>query len=107
MPAGTSAHQGGSLFSVRIGGKLMKKLAIIAISLLFSAPALAQSVGEKSGVNSLLGLSPSTADFVKEAAVGDMFEIQSSQLAAERADGPTKAFASQMITDHQKTSNEL
>jgi putative membrane protein len=94
-------------FSVRIGGKLMKKLAIIAICLLFAAPALAQAVGEKSGVNSLLGLSPSTADFVKEAAVGDMFEIQASQLAAERADGPTKAFASQMITDHQKTSNEL
>ena len=44
---------------------------------------------------------------MKEAAVGDIFEIQSSQLAAERADGPTKAFASQMITDHQKTSNEL
>jgi putative membrane protein len=65
------------------------------------------SVGEKSGVNSLLGLSPSTAGFVKEAAVGDMFEIQSSQLAAERADEPTKAFASQTITDHQKTSNEL
>jgi putative membrane protein len=85
----------------------MNKLAIIAICLLFAAPALAQSVGEKSGVNSLLGLSPSTADFVKEAAVGDIFEIQSSQLAAERADAPTKAFASQMITDHQKTSNEL
>ena len=62
-------------------------------------------MGEKSGVNSLLGLSPSTADFVKE--VGDIFEIQASQLAAERADGPTKAFASQMITDHQKTSSEL
>jgi putative membrane protein len=85
----------------------MKKLAIIAICLLFAVPALAQSAGEKSGVNSLLGLSPTTADFVKEAAVGDIFEIQSSQLAAERTDGPTKAFASQMITDHQKTSNEL
>jgi putative membrane protein len=100
-----SEHQGGSPFALE--EKLMKKLAIIVICLLFAAPALAQSVGEKSGVNSLLGLSPSTADFVKEAAVGDIFEIQSSQLAAERADGPTKAFASQMITDHQKTSNEL
>ena len=88
----------------------MKKHAIIAICLLFAAPALAQSVGEKSGVNSLLGLSPSTADFVKEAAVGDIFEIQSSQLAAERADAPTKAFASQMITaapDFRATAGRL
>jgi putative membrane protein len=85
----------------------MKKPAVLATCLLFAAPALAQSVGENSGVSSLLDLSPSTADFVKEAAVSDMFEIQSSQLATERADGPIKAFASQMITDHQKTSNEL
>ncbi len=85
----------------------MKKLAVIATSLLFAAPVLAQSVGEKSGVNSALGVSPSTADFVKEAAISDIFEIQSSQLAAERANESTKAFASQMITDHQKTSNEL
>ena len=85
----------------------MKKLALTATSLIFAAPVLAQSVGEKSGVNSALGVSPSTADFVKEAAISDMFEIQSSQLAAQRANEPTKAFASQMITDHQKTSNEL
>jgi len=44
---------------------------------------------------------------VKEAAISDMLEIQLSQLAAQRANEPTKAFASQMITDHQKTSNEL
>jgi putative membrane protein len=85
----------------------MKKLAIIATSLLFAAPVFAQSIGEKSGVYSALGVSPSTADFVKEAAVGDIFEIQSSQLAAQRANEATKAFASQMITDHQKTANEL
>jgi putative membrane protein len=30
-----------------------------------------------------------------------------AQLAAQQANEPTKAFASQMITDHQKTSNEL
>jgi hypothetical protein len=62
-----------------IGGSLMKKLGIIATSLLFATPVIAQSVGEKSGVNSALGVSPSTADFVKEAAISDMFEIQSSQ----------------------------
>lgn len=58
------------------------------------------------GVNSTLGISPSTGDFVKEAAVSDMFEIQSSQLAAERSDDATKTFANQMISDHQKTTSE-
>jgi putative membrane protein len=71
------------------------------------APVQAQSVGEKTGVNSALSISPSSADFVKEAASSDMFEIESSKLAAQKADGPTKAFATQMIADHTKTSNEL
>src|SRR5438270_9557219 len=73
----------------------MNKLAFIPVCLFFAAPVLAQST------------SPSTPDFVKEVAVSDIFEIQSSQLATERADAPTKAFASRMITDHQKTSSEL
>lgn len=52
-------------------------------------------------------MAPTTADFVKKAAISDMFEIQSSELAAIRADGPTRKFAAQMIEDHQKTSSEL
>jgi putative membrane protein len=72
--------------------------------LLFAAPVFAQSVGEKSGVYSALGVSPSTADFVKEAAISDMFEFQSSQLASQRANEATKAFASQMITANELKS---
>jgi putative membrane protein len=86
----------------------MKKLILIAASLALALPAHAQSVGEKTGVNSALGIAPKTGDFVKEVAISDMFEIQSSQLAAEKATKPaTKTFAAQMITDHQKTSSEL
>jgi putative membrane protein len=68
---------------------------------------MAQSVGEKTGVNSTLGISPTTADFVKEAAISDMFEIQSSQIAQERGNGPEKTFAATMIKDHQKTTDDL
>src|SRR3954447_7931504 len=85
----------------------MKMHALIVASLLAATPALAQSVSEKTGVNSLVGASPSTADFVTQAAISDMFEIQSSQLAAERGDEATKKFAQQMIADHQKTSSEM
>lgn len=73
-----------------------------------AAPVLAQSVGERTGVNSALGISPTTQDFITQAAISDLFEIESSRLAVERAtDAPTKTFAQQMITDHTKTTSEL
>jgi putative membrane protein len=50
-------------------------------ALQLTAPAFAQSAGEKTGVNSTLGISPTTADFVKEVAISDMFELQSNKLA--------------------------
>jgi putative membrane protein len=85
----------------------MKYLASVFALVLLAAPAMAQSIGEKTGVNSALGISPSTADFVKQAAISDMFEIQSSQIAQERGNATEKTFAATMIKDHQKTSDEL
>lgn len=86
----------------------MRRLALVAAACaLFAGPALAQSVGEKTGVNSVLGISPTTPDFVTEVAVSDMFEIESSKLAVEKGDEAVKAFANQMITAHTKTSAEL
>jgi putative membrane protein len=80
---------------------------IVASFLLLSGPALAQSMGEKSGVNSVFGVAPRTQDFVTEAAQSDMFEIKSSTLAATKTTGDVQAFAKQMVTDHTKTTNDL
>jgi putative membrane protein len=85
----------------------MKYLASGLALVLLTTPAFAQSIGEKTGVNSTLGITPTTADFVKEAATSDMFEIQSSQLAQERGNAAEKTFAATMIKDHQKTSDDL
>jgi putative membrane protein len=85
----------------------MKALAALSALLMIASPALGQSIGEKTGVNSMLGVTSTTADFVKEVASSDMFEIQSSRLAADRADAATKNFAAQMIADHERTSAEL
>jgi len=82
-------------------------VAALAAVAICTSPVLAQSVGEKSGINSALGITPKTEDFVKEAAVSDMFEIESSRLATTKGDAATKAFAAQMVTDHTKTSSEL
>lgn len=81
-------------------------LLAVAILLLPSA-AFAQSVGEKTGVNSALGIAPKTADFVKEAAISDMTEIEAAKIALQKGNADEKTFANQMITDHTETSNEL
>jgi len=85
----------------------MKRTAIVLGCLMLATPVMAQSVGEKTGVNSVLGISPSTADFVKQVAISDMFELQSNKLAADKGNPAEKAFAKQMIADHTKTSEDL
>src|ERR1044071_8421724 len=85
----------------------MKKILLASALLLVAAPALAQSIGEKTGVNSVLGVAPKTEDFVKEAAISDMFEIESSKLAQQKADADSKTFAEKMIKDHTETNAEL
>jgi len=68
---------------------------------------LAQSAGEKTGVNSMLGIAPKTADFITEAAMSDMLEIEAAKIAEQKGDAQEKSFAAKMITDHTKTSSEL
>jgi putative membrane protein len=87
----------------------MKKfvISVAAAALLAGAPVLAQSVGEKTGVNSALDISPTTADFVKEAATSDMLEIAAAKIAEQKGNAEEKKFAAEMVTDHTKTSTEL
>ena len=83
------------------------RIKLLVGCLILATPALAQSAAEKTGVNSALGVSPNTADFVKEVAVSDMFELQSNKLAQDKGNAAEKSFASQMVADHTKTSTEL
>ena len=84
-------------------------IAFAAVTLLISSSsAFAQSVGEKTGVNAMLGTAPTTQDFVTQAAMSDMFEIESSKLAqANAANEETKVFAARMVKDHTTTSTEM
>lgn len=51
---------------------------------------------------------PTTEDFVKAVAISDMFEIQSGQLASDKAENAdVRSFGKQMVNDHTKTSDEL
>ncbi len=86
----------------------MRTVPVLSICLLLSVPAMAESLTEKTGINSLMGRAPSTQDFVTEAATSDMFEIQSSKLAEDKvSDDATETFARQMVTDHGKTTAKI
>ena len=82
---------------------MYKFLATAVIAVSVATPVLAQSVSEKTGVNSTLGISPSDQDFVTEVANSDMLEIESSKLVAAKSDTKDKAFADHMIKDHTAT----
>jgi putative membrane protein len=86
---------------------MKRYLVLAALASVLATPTYAQSVPEKTGVNSTLGIAPKTEDFVKEVAISDMFEIESSKLAQTKATGPSKMFADHMVQDHTKTSTEL
>jgi putative membrane protein len=85
----------------------MKRSMIALGCILVAGPALAQSIGERTGVNSALGISPTMADFIKEAANSDMLQIAAATFAQEKGNAVEKKFAEQMMTDHSKTSSDL
>jgi putative membrane protein len=87
---------------------MMKRILLaIAVAGALSSTAHAQSVSEKTGVNSVLGITPKTEDFIKEAAMSDMLEIDAAKIAQQKGNADEKKFAEVMITDHTKTSTEL
>jgi putative membrane protein len=86
---------------------IMKRLVVALGCVLLASPALAQSMGEKAGVNSALGVAPTTADFVKEVAISDMFELESNKLAEQKGNAQEKSFAQQMVTDHNRTNSDM
>jgi putative membrane protein len=44
---------------------------------------------------------------VNEAVIGGLFEVESSRLAIQKTDGLLKDFATQLVADHTKASEEL
>ncbi len=62
--------------------------------------------GGSAGMQQMQNLT--AAQFVQMTAMSDMFEMESSKLAAQKAqDSDTKQFAQRMMQDHGKTTQEL
>jgi putative membrane protein len=65
----------------------------------------ASSANQKSGDQKL---SHGDKKFIEDAAKGGMFEVQSGQLAAQKAsDAQVKEFANKLVQDHTKANDEL
>lgn len=80
---------------------------------LFIAAAAAAFVGVLAAQPTLTQSAPAEAQkqadaFAKTVAISDLFEIESSKLAGDKAQSADlKRFAQRMVTDHTKTTNEL
>jgi putative membrane protein len=81
--------------------------AVFLLAPVFTPVAHAQSVGEKTGVNSTLGIAPTTQDFITEAVNSDILEIAAAKVAEQKGNAEEKKFAEAMITDHTKTSKDI
>ena len=76
-----------------ISEEIKKSHFAFALVAVFADALLAQSVGEKTGVNSALGIAPKTEDFIKEAAMSDMTEIEAAKIAQQKGNADEKKFA--------------
>ena len=85
----------------------MKKIAAVIACLALIAPASAQSIGERTGISAVIGIAPSTTDFISQAVIGDMFGVEASELALERGNDKTKSFAEKLITEHEEFAQAL
>ncbi len=85
----------------------MRKFLVATTCILFCGPALAESLGEKLGINALLGISPTTKDFVSEAATRNLFEIRAGELAGQLGDPATRSFAGKTIAADDKIRADL
>jgi putative membrane protein len=85
----------------------MKSLFAILLILSLGTPAQAQSLPERTGLNWLLGISPSTEDFIREVVLGELFEAELNKAAETRGNAKTKAFAAAMLKEHNQTSAQL
>src|SRR5215204_2781962 len=94
--------------SIGVDDMALQRFLLIALLLAgLPAAAIGQSFSERTGINSLLGISPSTQDFVNQVTLKEMFAQELARLASERGGEKIKAFAEQILKDHKETSAHM
>lgn len=84
----------------------MTKLSSLMLALVIGATPVAFAQNHTNMATDKSGADPAT--FVKKAALGGMTEVETSKLAASKAQDPqVKSFAQKMVTDHTAANEEL
>jgi putative membrane protein len=88
----------------------MKTLYLTAALALMAAPAIAQNkpVTPADAAACTAAMEVSSQEFVTKAGLGNLFEIESSKIAAEKSKSvDVQQFARMMMDDHGKAADEL
>lgn len=84
--------------------QLLAALAVTA----FALPAFAQQTAQPPSPATAAQAELTARQFIRSVAVGNMFEIQSSQIALDKSNNQDiQGFARQMVADHRKAGEEL
>ena len=88
----------------------MNRICLILAAASLSLPAFAQTSQQRppDTAKSDTTVSSETRQFVEKAAIGDMYEIQSSQIVLDKLQNREfQDFARTIVDDHTKASNEM
>jgi len=87
----------------------MKKIiTCLAAAFALAVPVMAQPAMSTTATATTSAHANMDNMFVTNAAIGGMFEVQTSQLALQKSqDEKVKTFAQRMVTDHTKANEEL
>lgn len=81
---------------------------MLTTALMIAAPAFAQDNGSATAAPAAAASTTDPAQFAAMASVSNLFELETSTMAKERATSEeVKAFADQMIADHTKAAQEM
>lgn len=87
---------------------MRKHILLAAAASLVLIPAAHAQMSKPGAAQEQMQLAPADQAFVTKAAIGGMFEVQSSELAGDKAQSAeVKEFAKQMVKDHGKANKEL
>lgn len=85
----------------------MIRTLIMTTALVLAIPAFAQEAPATAAASAPVSVTD-PAEFATKASIGNLFELETSTLAVERAvSEDVKAFAQQMITDHTKAAQDM
>jgi putative membrane protein len=87
---------------------MRKHILLAAVASLALMPAAFAQSNKAGAAQEQAQIKPADQNFVTKAAVGGLFEVQSSELAEDKGQSAeVKSFAKMMVRDHGKANKEL